>query len=251
MTDETIETIEIAPDLLGARFDVAFDDLGLSRAASADDGRTLTGYVVPWGRPAFVHRPIRGYESFLRGALSKTIADQLDGGRTIPLFGLHRDDKPVAKLVSSHDDEFGQHVVFRMFTGPSAKEAAEMIHEKVWTGLSIGGLGIPSRTKVTRQNSETRIERAEVKLDHIGLVRPNGALMGGGAAYEGAGVLALRSAETLGITDDDDPDTIAELIRAYRDGRVTIRPEVSRPIDSLVIPGGDAAKAIAAARLAS
>jgi HK97 family phage prohead protease len=167
-------------ELIEVRFEEAilrFDD--------NSDGRTLTGYAVPWDKPAPVLRPVPGYEVYKRGALTKSVKD----GRVIPLLGLHREEGPVGKLVDSYDDDFGQHVTFRLFDSSAARDAAELVREGVWTGLSIGAYAIPARTRVYKDGGRQIVERSEVKLDHVALVRT--------PAFVDAQVLALRQEDHM------------------------------------------------------
>lgn len=174
-----------AHDLIEVTF--AFEDRMILRVGddTTGDGRTLTGYIVPWDRPAAVMRPMKGWEVYKRGALTKTLTDRR---HPIPLLGSHSEGEPVGKLIASGDDEFGQHAVFRLLDTGAARDAAELIREGIWTGLSIGGFGVPARTKVTHGEDGTKtIERSEIRLDHVGLVRT--------PAFDDARVLALRGAE--------------------------------------------------------
>ena len=176
MSDETFDLTVV---------EATFEDMLLRVDETEGDGRTLEGVIVPWDRPAQVLRPIKGIELFRRGALTKTLRDRTT---PIPLLGLHAENGPVGKLVDSHDDEVGQHAVFRLFNTAAARDAAELVREGIWTGLSVGGTGIPARTKVTHQTDGSKlVERFEIRLDHVGLVRT--------PAYADARVLALRAEE--------------------------------------------------------
>lgn len=155
------------------------------RFADDGDGRTLEGYAVPWNEPALVARPIKGFEEYRRGSLTRSLEESR---KPIVLLGGHRESEPVGKLVASHDDEYGQHVRFRLLDTRAAKDAAELVREQVWTGLSIGGTAVPSRTTVTRRpDGELSIVRSEIRWDHVGLVRK--------PAFAGAGVTMLRHEE--------------------------------------------------------
>lgn len=160
---------------------VLFEDLIL-RAGEDGDGKTLEGYIVPWDKPALVSKPVPGYEVYKRGALTRSIEESKAG---IPLLGLHEESGPVGKLVRSVADETGQHATFRLFDTQAARDAAELVREGMWTGLSLGGYGVPARTKVTRGvDGKNVITRSEIRLDHVALVRK--------PAFDDAKVLALR-----------------------------------------------------------
>jgi HK97 family phage prohead protease len=143
------------------------------RFADDGDGRTLEGYAVPWNEPALVARPIKGFEEYRRGSLTRSLEESR---KPIVLLGGHRESEPVGKLVASHDDEYGQHVRFRLLDTRAAKDAAELVREQVWTGLSIGGTAVPSRTTVTRRPD-----------GELSIVRK--------PAFAGAGVTMLRHEE--------------------------------------------------------
>jgi HK97 family phage prohead protease len=170
-----------------------FDELVLRFDETEPDGRTLTGYAVPWNQPALVARPVRGYELYRRGALTRSYREgHLSGKQPIVLLGMHRETDPVGKLVHTSDDEYGQQVIFRMFQSQAAKDATEMIHEGIWRGLSIGGTAVPARTKVSRRpDGEVLIERSEIIWDHVGLVRK--------PAFVGAGVTVLREEQPVDL----------------------------------------------------
>lgn len=169
------------------------------------DGRTLTGYAVPWNKPTYVARPMQGYESYKRGALSRSWEER--GSTEIPLMAQHSEDA-IGKLVDTRDDEYGQHVVFRVFDTTAARDAMEMVKEGIWKGLSIGGYPVPARTKVTRGvDGERFIERSEIRWDHTALVRK--------PAFEDARVLTLREMDALGV--DIDPVALAQARKRRRE----------------------------------
>lgn len=174
------------------------------RFAEGGDGRDLEGYAVPWDQPAYVHRPVRGFESYKRGALTRSLTESK---RPIVLLGLHRESGPVGKLVRSHDDDYGQHVHFRLFDTSAARDATELVREGVWTGLSIGGTAVPARTTVTRRpDGELDVVRSEIRWDHVALVRV--------PAFAGAGVTMLRDEESS-ATPGPTPD-LAAVVAARR-----------------------------------
>jgi len=153
--------------------------------APGADGRTLIGYMVPWDKPAEVVRPTKGFEVYRRGALTRTLNNRKS---PVPLLGLHSEGEPLGILTDHEADGFGERGVFRLFDTQRSRDAAELVREGLWTGLSIGGFGVPSKTKVTSDESGVRtIERSEIVLDHVGLVRQ--------PAFDEARVLALRHVE--------------------------------------------------------
>lgn len=164
--------------------EIIFSDLIL-RADEEGDGRTISGMIVPWNRPTPVLKPIAGLEKFKRGAFDKTLGESK---RAIPLLLHHNEEEPAAKLVSHENREDGHYAVFRALNTRAGNDALELIREEVVCGLSVGGWAVPARTKISVVRNGTKmIERSEMKLDHVGLVRT--------PAYEDARVLALRSAD--------------------------------------------------------
>lgn len=163
---------------------IVFPDLIL-RAEDDGDGRTISGMFVPWNRPTPVLKPVAGLEKFKRGAFDKSLGESK---RPIPLLLHHHEDEPAAKLISHENREDGHYAVFRALDTRAGKDALELIREEVVTGLSVGGWAVPARTKISVMRGGTRvIERSEMRLDHIGLVRI--------PAYDDAQVLALRNAD--------------------------------------------------------
>src|SRR5574343_303342 len=72
----------------------------------------------------------------------------------------------------------------------TGRDALELIRSNLYTGLSIGASSIPARTTIRRAaGGKTVIERSEVKLDHIALVRT--------PAFDDARVTVLRSEDLM------------------------------------------------------
>ena len=150
--------------------------------ADDEEGRTIIGMIAPWDKPALVTRPIPGLEMFKRGAFDKSLAESK---RPIPLLVRHDEAEPAAVLVEHQNREDGHHAVFRALRTRAGDDALELIREGLYMGLSVGGWAIPARTTVKRgAGGRQMIERAELRLDHVGLVRT--------PAYEDAQVMALR-----------------------------------------------------------
>lgn len=165
--------------------EVVFEDLIL-RVSDEEDGRTIEGVVLPWDRPTYVSKPMPGYEVYKRGALDRSLNEST---RPIPLMLRHTED-PAAVLVSHENRDDGHYAVFRALDTSTGRDALELIRSNLYTGLSIGASSIPARTTIRRAaGGKTVIERAEVKLDHIALVRV--------AAFEDARVTVLRSEDLM------------------------------------------------------
>lgn len=189
---------------IGEEFEVSWSDLELCilrMSDTATDGRNISGYAVPWNVPARVLRPVKGLEIWRKGALTRSLNETKKAGRAVPLYSHHSKFMAVATLVDTHADEIGQHMLFRALDTAVARDALEEHKAGLLAHLSIGGTAIPARTKITRDatSGETIIERAEAKLDHVGLVRA-------GAYGEHARVL-VRSGDDAELDDlerDDD-----------------------------------------------
>lgn len=165
--------------------EVVFSDLIL-RVSDEEDGRTIEGVVLPWDRPTYVSKPMPGYEVYKRGALDRSLNEST---RPIPLMLRHTED-PAAVLVSHESRDDGHYAVFRALDTSTGRDALELIRANVYTGLSIGATSIPARTTIRRAaGGKTIIERAEVKLDHIALVRT--------PAFDDARVTVLRSEDLM------------------------------------------------------
>lgn len=165
--------------------EVVFEDLIL-RVSDEEDGRTIEGVVLPWDRPTYVSKPMPGYEVYKRGALDRSLNEST---RPIPLMLRHTED-PAAVLVSHENRDDGHYAVFRALDTSTGRDALELIRSGLYTGLSIGASSIPARTTIRRAaGGKTVIERSEVKLDHVALVRV--------AAFEDARVTVLRSEDLM------------------------------------------------------
>ncbi len=179
--------------------DVTFPEMILRVADEAE--RTFEGMIVPWGRPARVQRPIPGWESYRRGALDRSLGE---ARRPIPLLVRHSEAEPAAVIVAHENREDGHHAVFRALDTTAGRDALELIREGLYTGLSIGGRAVPARTTIRRGvRGEQLIERAEIRLDHVGLVRE--------PAFEEA--VVLRSADDF---EEWDPVAVAKARQRLR-----------------------------------
>lgn len=173
--------------------EVTFPDLIL-RVSDEEDGRTIEGMILPWDKPTYVSRPMPGYESYRRGALDRSLNEST---RPIPLMLRHSDD-PAAVLVSHENRDDGHHAVFRALDTTTGRDALELIRSGLYTGLSVGGAAVPQRTTIKRAaGGKTLIERAEIKLDHVALVRE--------PAFEDARVTVLRAEDFVAV----DPAAVA------------------------------------------
>lgn len=161
-----------------------FPDMIL-RVLDDEDGRSIEGMVVPWNVPARVLKPISGWESYRRGALDRSLAE---AKRPIPLLVRHSETEPAAVLIAHENRDDGHYATFKALDTTAGRDAVELIRSGLYTGLSIGGWAVPARTTIKRgARGEQMIERGEIRLDHVGLVRT--------PAFEDAQVMALRADE--------------------------------------------------------
>jgi len=180
--------------------EVTFADVVL-RVAD-EQARHIEGMLVPWDRPTPVLRPIAGLESYKRGALDRSL---IESKRPIPMLVRHSEAEPAAVLVEHDNRDDGHYGIFRALNTRAGDDALELIREGIYRGLSIGGWAVPARTTIRRgAGGRQMIERAEMRLDHVGLVRE--------PAFEDAQVMALRAAEFV----DYDPVAAAQARQRIR-----------------------------------
>lgn len=162
--------------------ETTFGDLVL-RAVEGEDHH-IEGMFVPWDRPTRVNTPIRGLESFKRGAFDRSLNE---AKRPVPLMLKHSED-PAGVLVSHESKDDGHYATFKVLRTTAGNDAWELVNEGLYSGLSVGGWAVPARTTIRRGvGGQTLIERAEMRLDHIALVRE--------PAYPDAQVMTLREFE--------------------------------------------------------
>lgn len=183
------------------------------------DAHYIEGMVAPYDveiNASDVNRsgnrvPIR--EVIRRGAFKQTINRR---GGAIPLTFYHPSGiDPQANHnyigVSSAwtDTPQGQRATFRMMNSEKAREALELVHENLVSGLSIAGQAV--QTKIHRTNGKPPLmERSELNLHSVALV-PN-------PAYAMAGIDTVRQ-EVI----DDDP-RITEMLAAIEKIKASLHP---------------------------
>lgn len=143
---------------------------GMVLRVADDDERIIEGLIAPWDRPTRVGRPIPGWESFKRGAFDRSLADT---SQRIPLLLNHSEDNIAGVLVGHESRADGQHASFRVLRTRAGDDVLELIHAQVAVGLSVGGFGVERATTVRTEPGTRRriVERAEMRLDHVALVR--------------------------------------------------------------------------------
>lgn len=144
---------------------------------AASDG-TLEGICVPYGQVSYLTEHARG-ERFTRGAFAKTIAAR--SGK-IRLKSLHSEAMPVGVAAELREEDEGLFGRFRLYDTPEGRAARERAQDGVY-----GGLSIEFRPIVEERAKDGVTEVREAALHAVALELD--------PAYEGARVLAVRSAK--------------------------------------------------------
>lgn len=194
----------------------ALDDIQISR--SHGDGRTVEAYAAVFGAPAEI-RDQHGhyYEVIDRSAFNRTISHGIDRvgvyyHHGMTLHGTPSDvySVPIGRALEIRPDGRGLRTVTRFNDGPDADRVLEAIRNGAIRGYSFRGRvfgSTPMRVPRARPGQDLpTVTRTELGLAEYGPTPT--------PAYETAGILAVRSAETL-ATDLAalDPDARVELLR--------------------------------------
>jgi HK97 family phage prohead protease len=164
----------------------------LSRAFAGDlevrssgDGRTVVGIVAPFDQVARVSDGGPAYdECFVRGAFVRSISER---GDRIKLLSQHDSrSNPLGRATLLREDAAGLYGEFRISATQAGDEALELLRDGALDAFSIGFSGISAR----RERGVT--VRTEVRIRECSLVSL--------PAYEGARVLAVRSADKPSLT---------------------------------------------------
>ena len=143
----------------------------------------VVGRIMPWDTTTQIGTDL--YERFERGAFDKTLREN---PHAVKLYSTHntRDKQPIGSIISSENREDGQYVRFSLNRTQDGLDARELWRTRDVTGLSVGFVALPDRTKPIEHPDGTRtLVRQEAILDHVGLVaRP---------AYPDAQVVAMRT----------------------------------------------------------
>jgi len=166
---------------------VTTDDLVIARTFEPElelgDGRTIVGRLVPYGVPATVADgdgvPYR--EQIAAGAFARAV-------RAPHRFLLDYEHRAglldqIGRAVGLDDQADGLYGTFRAFDGAVGDQGLELIRSGAATGLSVLAR-IPARG--SRTLDDGTIERTRAILESVALTAA--------PAYDGAGVLAVRSA---------------------------------------------------------
>jgi len=152
------------------------------RSVAGSDGRTLLGRAVPYG----VTADVGNYqERFVHGAFARQVASGQVG--QVKIFESHHarldGAPPIGKTSELHERSDGLHGAWPLFNTTRASDALELVHSGEVTGLSVGFKATPGGSV---RAADGAIERRSVHLDHVVLTHE--------PIYQGAGVLAVRSA---------------------------------------------------------
>lgn len=144
--------------------------------------RTVTGIAVPWDQVADVFDTRRGpyQEAFVRGAFTRTIRER---GDRVKFLANHADRQfPLGRATVLREDPGGLYAEFHVSKTRDGDEALELIRDGALDSLSIGFSPISEDTR----SKPGVVLRTEVALREVSVVSYG--------AYEGARILALRSA---------------------------------------------------------
>jgi HK97 family phage prohead protease len=147
------------------------------------DGRTLIGPLLPYGVEAQVRdRGRTVVETFQRGAFDGT------DPATVPLTAKHPRDLaelPIGVTVELEERAEAAWGAWHVSDTTLGNEVLALARDRVPLGLSIGFMEVAGGSRWSPDR--TRVVRIRAQLDHVAVVRV--------PAYEGAGVVGVRSAK--------------------------------------------------------
>lgn len=214
MTD-IIDAPDVAPVAITGPIQRSFaiDDLVVR---SEGDGRTVEAYAAVFGQPTEIRDQYgHYYETIDRtafdGVLKRNVKPAVFFNHGRDIFGNPSDkwSAPVAVHRSASTDGRGLRVASWYVNTPAGDEALELIRSSAVDGFSFSGKPNRSRTIPAVGEDLPTVVRQELSLAEYGPAVFR--------AYEGARVLAMRSATDLvDSLDDMNPDQLAELIEVLR-----------------------------------
>lgn len=160
--------------------------------------RVLEGVVVPYDEVSYL-TPDPGGERVMRGAFTKSAAQR---GDKIFLFRGHDHSHPVGKAVKFTDSDDGLHGTFRIRESVLGDEALADLREGYLPGLSVGFTALQRRRAKDGVSEVVEGRLMEVSLVSIG-------------AYEGAQVLAVRTAFNIGHHPSPIPPNLSPVVPAW------------------------------------
>lgn len=147
--------------------------------------REVVGVCVPYGMTSMATPSPKG-ERIQAGAFAKSIRQN---GSTILLFREHghmRNERPIGRVLSWEDGPTELVATFQIRTGAEGDSALEDFRDGYLPGLSVGF--VPLNTK--------RADDGATVIAEARLMEVSGTAL---PAYEGAEVLAVRSASPLDV----------------------------------------------------
>jgi HK97 family phage prohead protease len=210
---DTIDTV--APTVTGPiQRSFAIDDLVVR---SEGDGRTVEAYAAVFGQPTEIRDQYgHYYESIDRtafdGVLKRNVKPAVFFNHGRDIFGNPSDkwSAPVAVHRSASVDGRGLRVSSWYVNTPAGDEALELIRSGAVDGFSFSGKPNRSRTIPAAKGEDLpTVVRQELSLAEYGPAVFR--------AYEGARVLAMRSAnQIVESLDELEPEQVADLFEVLR-----------------------------------
>lgn len=146
----------------------------------AAESRTIVGVVVPYDEVSYLTPGGEG-ERVRRGAFRRSLDHR---GDRIPLLRNHARDRTLGRSQSFTETDDGLVGAFVVNDGPHGDELLDDVRHGYLEGMSVGFQAV-------------RVERAPDGVREVREARLVEVSMVGIPAYEGAAMLAVRSAETL------------------------------------------------------
>jgi HK97 family phage prohead protease len=166
-----------------------------------DDGRTLTGRIVPYGEVADIveldettGELVRYQEQFLdHSLLAMAQGFQARGGKFVPLLIDHRDqfDNMVGHAVELRSESDGAYASFRLYDDERIVKIRSVLTE------SHKGLSIAFRDTRAPKMIDGIVSRVQVHVGHVAATPC--------PAYPSAGIEALRGTQGPIVGDEDHP----------------------------------------------
>lgn len=144
------------------------------------EGRTVVGVVAPYDEVTYLV-PDPGGERIVRGAFARSIQHR---GDKVPLFREHDHTRQLGQSVSFREEPAGLVGTFAVLDGPRGDELLEDFRHRYVQRFSVGFQAVqsPLGDDGVREVREARL----VEVSAVGL-----------PAYEGAALMAVRSAQDL------------------------------------------------------
>lgn len=156
------------------------DQLSMDVRSVIEDQRTIIGVAVPYDETTY---RVPGGERIKRGAFLRSIQHRSD---KIPLLRAHDPNMAMGYSTSFRESAEGLEATFRVNDGSDGDNLLDQVRSGYFPAMSVGFEA--TRNGLQRGSDGVR-EVHEAKLVEVSLV--------GIPAYEGAAVLAVRSAEDL------------------------------------------------------